>query len=349
MMVRAFKISSLALFSVALAASASWAHEAWILTPREIEALAEAPIPALFLSQMWLLVAAALSAGVALAALSAEDRFGAEIDARLRPLASSAVEIGPTILRISTGLMLGLAALGGLPRHGVEPWTTPTFLVPDMALNLVPGWDILAPVQFALALFLILGLAVRLCGAVLVALSVLGLAIFGAGFVAYAPHFAAPGIMLMLAGSGAAAVDRLLGTDALFRPGPEVQQAAWRATQILVGAGFIYLAVAYKLFQPTLIIAILDHGNVPTLGLPLPVVALLMTSVEITAGALLVMGRLVRPMAALLIGAMTFLAVVLGETPLFHANLYGVMVFYLMVGERFPRGVQITPRMREAM
>ena len=121
-----------------------------------------------------------------------------------------------------------------------------------------------------------------------------------------------------------------------FRPSPFALQIGWRLSQILVGAGFLYLAIAFKLTQPTLLIAILDHGNLPTFGMPQPVVALIMTGIEIICGALLVVGRLTRPVALAIIAAITTLAIGLGETPLFHANLYGVMVFFLLAGQALP-------------
>lgn len=331
---------SLLLFSGLFAvtgASDSTAHEAWILTPDEIEALAAAPMPPLFLSQIWLCVAAAVCCVVVAFALHLEKRFGDQFRDIMQPLTQRALNVGPVVLRLSLAAMLGLAAFGGLPRHGVAPWTEPTFLVPDMPLSLVPGWDVLAPMQFALALLLALGFAVRFAGLVLIGFSVLGIALFGSGFLSYTPHFAAPGLVLAITAGGAWSLDRVFKAERILQPGDGFWQPGWRSAQVLIGVGFIYLAVGYKLLQPTLIIAILEHGNVPTFGLPLPVIALVMTGVEITAGALIAMGRLIRPLAVILIGAMTFLAIVLGETPLFHANLYGMMVFFLMAGQKLPQ------------
>ena len=103
-----------------------------------------------------------------------------------------------------------------------------------------------------------------------------------------------------------------------------------------MGLGFVYLAVAYKLTQPTLLIAILEHGAFPSFGLPLPWIALVMTGVEIVCGLLLALGRLTRPVALILIAAISFLALTLGETPLFHANLYGIMAIFALAGRDLP-------------
>ncbi|ETX27264.1 hypothetical protein [Roseivivax isoporae] len=326
---RAAALSAAALLLLPATAAA---HEAWLLTPAEIEALAVAPIPALFQSRLWLGLSAMAGAAGVMAAITADLRL-ASLETRLAaPLARRAADVGPLVLRLGLAAMLALAATGGLPRHGTALWTQPTFLVPDMQLALVPGWDALAPLQFVLAALLAAGLATRAAGLVLVALAVLGFGLFGAAFASYAPHFAAPGLMLVLCGAGAGSLDRSLGIDGIGAPSPAATAALWRAACILVGGGFVYLALAYKLTQPTLLIAILDHGDFPRFGLSYPVVALVMTWVEIVCGTLLVLGRAVRPVALTIAGAITFLALTLGETPLFHANLYGCMALLALAG-----------------
>ena len=239
------------------------------------------------------------------------------------------------LLRVSLAAMLALAALGGLPRHGTAPWAEPTLFVPDMQLSLAPGWGWLAIAQLILAAFLAAGLLTRAAGLALVALSLLGLAAFGPTFTAYAPHFIAPGLMLAVCGGGALALDRHVGTEDWLRPPERLARAGWIVALALIGGGFVYLGVTFKLTQPTLIIAILEHGHVPVLGLPLPVVALVMAGVEVIAGTLFALRRLTRPIAIFLIGAFTFFALTLGESPLLHANLYGAMGFCLLSGRTF--------------
>ncbi|SMX31990.1 hypothetical protein [Actibacterium lipolyticum] len=322
---------------VGLFATSLHAHEAWLLTPEEIEALAAEPMPELFASRLWLGLAAVIGCAVTAIALVGEDILR-PLEARLAaPLVAISMTVGPLLLRIGTAVMLGLAALGGLPRHGVAHWAEPTFLVPDMQLSLLAGWGWLAPLQMVVAFFLLLGFMTRFAGLALVLLSAVGIALFGPTFLSYTPHFAAPGVMLALMGGGAASVDRLMGTGSILRPTPGVAQMGWRVAQILVGAGFVYLAVAYKLTQPTLLMAILEHGRMPTMGLSYALIALVMTGVEIICGLLLMMGRLMRPVAVVIVGAITFLAVVLNETPLFHANLYGAMLLLAMTGRMFPQ------------
>lgn len=314
----------------------SHGHEAWLLTPAEIEALARAPIPTLFRSQLWLGIAAAVGFALTLVAMRLEPTITAIEDRVITPIWKRHGDFGPLILRFGLAAMMLLSAFGGLPRHGTEIWTTPTFLVPDMQLATIPGAQALITVQIILATLLLAGLATRACGVAMIGLSLIGPAIFGPAFWSYSPHFAAPGLILIALGGGRFSCDHLLDLDTSERAIAPYRQVLWRMSHILIGAGFVYLGFAYKLMQPTLLIAILEHGNMPTFGLPMPFIALVMTGVEILCGALLVMGRLVRPVALAILGAITMLAVVLGETPLFHANLYGALFVILLAGRNVP-------------
>lgn len=322
--------------SAVFAAAPAVAHEAWLLTPAEIEALALEPIPAIFQSRLVLGAGALALTFAAALALALEDRFRHLEDRLASPFESHAVTIGALVLRLGLAAMLLLAATGGLPRHGTTSWTQPTLLVPDMQLQTVPGWEWLIAAQALLGVALALGFGTRIAGAGLILLAGLGLGLFGMPFLSYLPHFAAPGLMLALIGGGAVSVDRLMEDREVPPPPPAVAALLWRAAQAMTGLGFVYLAVAYKLTQPTLLIAILEHGDFPGFGAPLPWIALVMTGVELVCGLLIALGRLTRPVALLLIGAITVLAVTLGETPLFHANLYGIMAILAMAGSRLP-------------
>lgn len=320
----------------------AFAHEAWLLTPAEIVTLAAEPIPFVFTSHIVLGMAAMIGCIATALALRVERHFGPRFQPLIPTLQSAQSGVGPAVLRIALGLMLILAGTGGLPRHGTAPWTEPTLLVPDMQLSLLSGWDWLAPVQIVLGLALAVGLFARVAGLILIAIVVLGLHTFGIKFVDYAPHFLAPAMVVILTGAGTWSADKALKIEDLAAPPTQMTAAMWRGAQIFVGLGFVYLAVAYKLTQPTLLIAILQHSNLPTFGLPYSVIALIMTWVEIICGTLLIAGRMVRFVSLVIIGAITFLAVTLGETPFFHANLYGVLFMFFTVGKHWPTGQRTT-------
>jgi uncharacterized membrane protein YphA (DoxX/SURF4 family) len=317
-----------------LAPHAAAAHEAWLLTPDEIATLANAPMPALFTSSVALGLAAAIGCAGTVAAFHIEEQVR-PYEKRIAPsLKNAATHVGPVVMRVALATMLGLAGTGGLPRHGTAHWTEPTLLVPDMQLSLVPGWEWLAACQLTMAVLLLVGVLTRVIGLGLVGLSCLGLVIFGPAFAAYAPHFIAPGLIIFLVGGGKLSLDHVLGLNRHIA-GTD-PQSVWRLAQILVGVGFVYLAAMYKLTQPTLLIAILQHGEMPTFGLSYPLIALIMTGVEIICGTLLITGRLIRPVSLVIIGAISFLALTLGETPLFHANLYGCMILFALIGRTWP-------------
>ena len=331
-------ISVLAFLSTLLPFDAK-AHEAWLLTPDEMAALATAPTPAVF-TDIWPLAGFIAAAAIAAVAAIAIADLLKHIERRIfAPLEMLGVKLGPLFIRIGLALMLGLGALGGLPRHGTAMWTTPTLMVPDMQITLAgPGWSWLAHAELTTALFLLAGLLTRAAAVAVIALVIMGFAAFGMAFMAYGPHFAAPALILLICGPGSLSLDRVarrpalaLWQELLPQHSPAVH-VAWRIILVLLGGTFVYLGIAYKLDQPTLLIAILDHGDVPTFGIPLETAALIMMLVEITAGALLALGLLVRPIAVCLMGAFTFFAVTIGETPLFHANLYGTMAMLLMSG-----------------
>lgn len=318
------------------------AHEAWLLTPSEVEELSRAPMPVVFTSSIILMCAGLLAGISGFVALHAETRLLPVEQRLMAAVADTVTGFGLLAVRIGLALMLGLGALGGLARAGTQPWTQPVLFVPDMQLVLAPGWEWLAPVALGLSLLLAVGLLTGIAAAGVVVLSCLGFIAFGMPFLSYAPHFVAPALVLLAFGPGWLAADRYV--QILPRPSLSVHQnrLVWHSVMALVGATFVYLGVVHKLLQPTLLIAILQHGRFPTFGVPIEWIALVMTGVEIVAGLLLAMGRLVRPVAMFLIGAFTFFAVMLGESPLLHANLYGIAILMLIVGARPPEPRDMT-------
>lgn len=319
-----------------LAGTQIHAHEAWLLTPDEILALASAPIPDLFQSQLWLGLSALAGLIITLVALRLEPTIE-RMEARVL-IRSADILRDPALLalRLCLAAMLILAATGGLPRHGTAIWTTPTFLVPDMQISAHPFATALISAQIALGVALSIGAFTRIMALVLIFFSCVGPVLFGSAFLSYSLHFAAPGVLLLAFGSGRFALDTRIEVAAVKQAVLPHAAVLYRVVQIMVGVGFVYLGVAYKLLQPTLLIAILEHGGMPSFGLPMAVIALIMTGVEILCGALLVAGRLIRPVSLAILGAITFLAVILGETPLFHANLYGTLVVFLLIGRAAP-------------
>ena len=326
-----------AAFTLALTASAS-AHEAWLLTAQEMISLAAAPKPDIFTNPLLAGPLAAVLAIAVFGAICLEPRWLGFENRCLGPIANRVGEFGPLFVRIGLAIMLFTAALGLLPAAGVSVGTRPTLFVPDMQLKLfAPAWGLLVPVQLALAAMLAAGIGTRIAGLGVACLAVLGLSLFGETFLAYAGHFVVPGLYLVFAGSGRLALKlpRALAKrlpSAMPLDGLELTPAVYRGLMMLFGLNFVYLGITYKLLQPTLLIAILEHGQFPNFGIDYGLIAFVMTFVEISAGLLLVAGILVRPIALFLISAFTLFALTLGETALFHANLYAMAFVFLMAG-----------------
>ena len=309
------------------------AHEAWLLTPSELEALSRAPVPAVFQHLPFLQVVTLGACLLLFAGVLAEESFRFSGCSLGRAMRQRARDIGPLALRVGLAVTLGLSALGGLPRHGTARWSEPTLFVPDMVLSSVPGWNWLAATALIVSALLLLGLATRLTAIAVVAMGIAGCMAFGQTFVLhYAGHFIAPGILLTFYGAGKYGLDGLLPNGLALEPWLPDETTVWGIAQLLTGLTFIGLSVSVKFAQPTLLIAILDHARFDFFGIPLPLVALIMMYVELLAGFLLAFGRLMRPVALFLLCAFTFFAVILGESPLLHGNLYGLMFMCLLHG-----------------
>ncbi len=341
-MARTLLRASIALFTYALIPSASLAHESWLLTPAEMDELARADVPDVFATPSLLLVFAFILTAIVWRALTVEDNLKNEETWVFGWLAPNLSVIGPLIIRLGLGIPMLLSFLGGLPRHGTDAWKQATLFVPDMPLSMAPGAEWLVLPGIALAVMLIAGVFTRIAASLTLAIVAIGCALFGGAFAFYyALHFAAPALLLIAWGGGPVSVDRYLprlGPEPLDPWSPKAL-AVWRAALLMTGACFVLLAIGFKFRYPTMLIAILDHGNVPLFGFPAGFAALVMAGIECAAGTLLAIGRLVRPIACFLIGAFTFFAFVLGESPLMHANLYALMIVFLIGGDGVRRTV----------
>ncbi|MFV1480620.1 hypothetical protein VXL85_09175 [Phaeobacter sp. JH60H1] len=317
---------------LALIGDPAIAHEPWLLTPDEVLSLSQATVPDLFRSPILLIGFACLAATAIFAMVLAGQILRPWEDRICKPLQKCSADWGTLCLRIGLGTTVGLNALGGLPRHGTEMWSTPTLFVPDMQLALIPGWDWLALPALISSVFLVLGLGTRFAAFGILCLVALGSLLFSLDFIAYYGfHFAAPALLLLHFGGGSLSVDYYLppGFPALL---PNAPGLVWCLVQVTMGGTFATIAILVKFLQPTLLIAILEHGNMWFFGLPLPFVALIMMAIELVAGVLLALGQLIRPIAVFLLFAFTFFAVSLAESPLLHGNLYGVFLFFLLHG-----------------
>lgn len=304
-----------------------WAHEAWLLSPEHMAERNAQPRPELFTHLT--VVNAAMLAAAALAIVAwvwlGTAGSGHSLLAwdRLRVHECSA----ELFLRTCLALTLVMAALGLHPRHGTEVLEAPTLAFPDLELSLLGGgWDWLATVELVLAMGLLVGSATWAAVGVLL-LTALGLQLFGAAMLAYAGALA-----------GAAAYLALRAKVARPDATPRAHERGLFLIRVLTGATFLWCGVYYKVLQPNLVLAIIVEGGVPTFGLGPEAFVFGMALVEVSAGALMMAGLLVRPLALGLFIPFLFLGVALGENPLGHMLFYGNLAVLAVGGAGSWRG-----------
>lgn len=318
-------------FVLFLSSNVVLAHETWILTPEQIDHWNAQKTPDIlteFSSLNLLMVSAFLLfiiGWVWLGFTGARELFP-DLQARL----SSYGDHVPRILRVCVGWILLSSAFGAEPRFGVESFSSPTFLAPDLELiQLGHEWAWIRWAEILLGLTILLGIYVRFFSFLLILLSLLGWYLFGEAIFPYLGAIIGAGIFLLLQGPGRHYLP--LPTLAVFRGiqsflADQPRQRAQAIMRILTGTTILYLGVFYKLMQPNLSMGIIDIYQVPILSIHPEAFTLLMALVEISAGILIIAGILLRPLSIFLISAFTIFALLLPETPTAHILFYGVVL-----------------------
>jgi hypothetical protein len=152
-----FTVSVTGLF---LFSNVALAHETWILTPEQIDYWNAQKLPDIFtqFSSLNVLMISAFLAFIIgwvwLGFTGARELFP-DLQARL----SSYGDHVPRILRVCVGWILLSSAFGAEPRFGVEAFTSPTFLAPDLELNqLGPEWAWIRWAEITLGLTILFGI-----------------------------------------------------------------------------------------------------------------------------------------------------------------------------------------------
>jgi NADH dehydrogenase FAD-containing subunit/class 3 adenylate cyclase/uncharacterized membrane protein YphA (DoxX/SURF4 family) len=318
--------SGLFLFSTAVLA-----HETWILTPEQMDYWNARKLPDIFtqLSSLNVLMISVfllfIIGWVWLGFTGARELFP-DLQARL----SSYGDHVPRILRVCVSWVLLSSAFGAEPRFGVEPFSSPTFLAPDLELiQLGSEWAWLRWAEIILGLTILFGIYVRFFSFLLILLSLLGWYLFGTAIFAYLGAILGASIFLVLQGPGRHYLP--LPTLAAFRGVQSIladqpRQRAQAIMRILTGTTILYLGVFYKLMQPNLSMGIIEIYQLPILSIHPEAFTLLMALVEVSAGILIIAGVLLRPLSIFLISAFSIFAALLPETPTAHILFYGVVL-----------------------
>lgn len=314
-----------------------FAHERWILTESEIQDWGSRPLPELWREWSWLnalMVGAftVFTAGwIRLSYTGARELFP-DLQARL----SSYGHVVAPLIRFCLSWVLISSSLGLEPRNGVVPMAVPTLFAPDLDLTqCFPPMLWLRWVELALGIGFLLGIYVRVLSAILLFLTLIATILFQSAIYAYAGALVGVGIYLLCQGPGSYYLP--FPVHPAFAEMQEQLAAYPRARaqaimRILTGINIFYLAVVYKVFQPNLAIAILTIHDIRLMGLPPEASTLLMALVEFTAGIIIIVGALLRPLALFFLGAFLMFAALLPESWMSHALFYSVMLSFLING-----------------
>lgn len=310
------------------------AHEAWVLTPEEMAEWNARPLPDLFIHLSWKNIALSLAGiGVVVAwllvgRLRAVRQALPGVQAALDKLSP----FSPFAVRIGLGVMLGMAAFGLSPRLGTHMFEAATLVAPDLELRRLPvSLDWLAWLEAYAAISLLLGVYVRLSALLVLALDLLGLALFGYDMWAYAGIVAAGPLYLLVTGAGRLAL-----------PLPSVLQATRLAASVMspglglllarlsMGLNFIYLGIEYKFRHANLSMAFIESEHVYTFGLEPATFVFCMFMVETAAGILMIAGSMLRLLSVVLMVAFIFMSYALHENPIGHIIVYGLLFAFFV-------------------
>ena len=330
-----------------LSSVAALAHEAWVLSPEEMEKLNAEPLPPIFTRlnainvSMYLGTLLVLVGWISLNYTGARELFP-DLQVRLASYGGYA-SLG---LRIALFILLGMAGTGLGPRHGTHLFEAPTLAAPDLELRLLgPGWEWIAWVEIVLALCFLLGIYVRAAAAVLLGLAIVGLFTFGPRMFDYLGLIGGAGVYLVMQGAGSYYVPMpsIPGTATIHAwLESQPRSRAQFLLQLLAGFNLAYLGVYWKGFQANSMLAILQIHHVPTFGIQPPTFVLWMALVETLSGLLIMAGVLMRFLSVILFASFVFFSALLGESVFGHIIFYGLLVSFITNGDgRWRRPVAV--------
>jgi len=315
---------------ILLFAEIGCAHEQWFLTPDEMKALNEVPPPPIF-SQLGItnITIFLFSMGCVLAWIMLWRKGGKELFADHQIRIASYGNLAAVLLRLTTAMMLLMAAFGLNPRSGVDFLTSPTLMFPDLELKLISVyWLWIKWLEVAIALGLIFGIYVRSMGMLIIAMSVLGTDLFGSAMLYYLGFLVGIGLYLVIQGPGAFFIKLpiLPGFKKLYQW--LSKQPVGRSQFMLrvsVGLDLAYTGFIYKFLTPNLAIGLLIMQDMPTFGMNMETVVFWMAIVETFSGILLVLGVLTRATSLILFGCFVFMSYAVNEPFLAHTIFYGAL------------------------
>jgi len=331
-------------------ASELFAHERWILTPREIFEWNSKPKPDIFTRlSVTNIIILSLALLIALSLIRFHYTNSRLLFPDLQVKLASFGDFSAVVLRFCLAWALLSSAFAMEPRLGNVLFQSPTLLAPDLELSfLSEHWQWLQGLEIILGVMFLFGIVVRLGAVLLIFTTMLALFLYGQPMFAYFGTYLGVGIYLLLQGPGRYFVPLPTISFTHQWVNKLIQVPRHRVQFILrtlVGFNFLYLGIYFKVLQPNLVLGIIVIHDLPILSLAPEVSVLIMALVETLVSVLIIAGILLRPLAIILLGAFLFFASNLDESLMAHVLLYGVMITFLFNSAghwTYPKAVSLT-------
>lgn len=328
-----------ALAALSLTPTLALAHEAWLLAPREMLDTLDRPVSEVWQRITWLSIAIGVGTILVLVVLEYADRRLQPLEQQIdRQNAEKMRHWALLVLRVSLGLMMIAAAIGLNPRHGTAYFSEPVLFVPDLEFSAATSYvHLLAGLELVIGVALVAGIYVNLAAIGVILMVLIGFFLFDAQVMfSYAGHLVAPAFVLLI--EDADRFEHKNPADAYLERWTQrllpflTIERSLVLMRVFTGLTFMYLAVVDKYLHSPQLERIIETNSFPTFGIPPEYLVFIMAAVELAGGFALVVGIAERLVAVFLICAMVMFAVVLGESPLLHANIFGILIAIFLLG-----------------
>ena len=303
----------------------AYAHEPWLLTPKQMVLLQSQPLPPLF-TQLTLQNTFLLSCAFVMLVIwfiLGKKGFEEKLFSYL-PAYPFLKNSSCCFLRIGTAAMLLLMAFNLAPRVGLEHSYAPALLVPEFILKSTYSSYIFI-FEIVTAVLLLTGIGTRIAAISLLCLIGLALYLSGTAFVTYLGFYLGIAIYILSQDRG----DFSLLYKKKTHPALLKTSTSLFILRILTGMGFIYSAITYKLLNPHYIMSIFLKAHAYSFGFSLPTFTFILFIVEFCSGILIVLGSMLRLLAFILLLLFIFMSWNVQENIFAHSFLYGILLTFI--------------------
>lgn len=302
--------------------SSVFGHEPWLLTTEQIKILNSLPPPNVFAQlDMFNIFVCVFSILIVLFWILLNYLF----PYGKKPFTEYQQNYASLFLRIGTGTMLILLALGLIPVRGIEFISKTALIAPEFLISSNLVWKWLFWVELIIGFALLFGIYTRVCAITLLLMLIIVFFHYGMGILQYVGFYL--GIIYYLVMQGG-------GRYAIFRDESKLDTMTKSVfvLQLLTGINFIYSAISIKFIHPNLDIAILTINHSITFGLTYAYFVFIMFVTEIVFGILIILGLRLQIISVGLLLIFIFLSFDVSENILAHSFIYGILLSFIITG-----------------